>query len=97
MLVEQANDKPFNRAWLLNIGIAEAKKRFPAENTCVVTHDIDMIADSKNHYEAITGKWRRGAVINCQNFIASMCLFMRVHSILGHVLKWLWKKSDLPS
>jgi mannosyltransferase OCH1-like enzyme len=50
ILVEQADDEPFNRAWLLNIGIAEVKKRSSADDTCVVTHDIDMIADSKVDY-----------------------------------------------
>lgn len=50
ILVEQDDNKHFNRAWLLNIGIAQAKERFGGEDTCVVTHDVDMIADSKVDY-----------------------------------------------
>ena len=50
ILVEQYDKDPFRRAWLLNIGISEAKKRFKDDNTCVVTHDVDMIADSKVDY-----------------------------------------------
>ena len=45
ILVEQFDNSPFRRAWLLNIGIAEAKKRFKDDDICVVTHDVDMIAD----------------------------------------------------
>lgn len=50
ILVEQDDKSPFRRSWLLNIGIAEAKKHVPGDNTCVVTHDVDMIADSKVDY-----------------------------------------------
>jgi len=50
ILVEQNDRSPFRRAWLLNIGIAEAKKRFGDDDTCVVTHDVDMLADSKVDY-----------------------------------------------
>jgi len=50
ILVEQYDKDPFRRAWLMNIGISEAKKRFKDDNTCVVTHDVDMIADSKVDY-----------------------------------------------
>lgn len=50
ILVEQANDEPFQRAWLLNVGIAEAKKRFNNSSACVVTHDIDMLADENVDY-----------------------------------------------
>jgi len=50
ILVEQFDNKPFKRAWLMNIGISEAKKRFKDDKTCVVTHDVDMLADSKVDY-----------------------------------------------
>ena len=50
ILVEQYDKSPFRRSWLLNIGIAEAKIRFKDDKTCVVTHDVDMIADSKVDY-----------------------------------------------
>lgn len=50
ILVEQDDTEHFRRAWLMNIGIYEAKKRFKDESTCVVTHDIDMISDSKVDY-----------------------------------------------
>ena len=50
LLVEQFDNNPFRRAWLMNIGIAEAKKRFKDDDICVVTHDVDMIADAKVDY-----------------------------------------------
>lgn len=50
IVVEQADEAHFRRAWLLNIGIAEARKRFADDETCVVTHDIDMLADSHVDY-----------------------------------------------
>ena len=50
ILVEQDDKAPFRRAWLINIGIAEAKKRFKDDKTCVVTHDVDMLADSNVDY-----------------------------------------------
>ena len=50
ILVEQNDNKPFNRGWLLNIGIGESKKRFGDMNPCVVTHDVDMLADSNVDY-----------------------------------------------
>ena len=45
VVVEQADVGYFRRGWLLNIGIAEARKRFVDDHVCVVTHDVDMIAD----------------------------------------------------
>ncbi len=49
ILVEQDDTEHFKRAWLLNIGITEASKRYPTAS-CIVTHDVDMIADSKVDY-----------------------------------------------
>ena len=50
IVVEQTSVGYFRRGWLLNIGIAEARKRFADDNVCLVTHDVDMIADSKVDY-----------------------------------------------
>ena len=44
--VRQMNDEPFNRARLFNIGLKVAMNH----STCVVVHDIDMIADSEVNY-----------------------------------------------
>ena len=49
ILVEQFDTQPFKRAWLMNIGLAEAKKFF-GEDTCLVTHDVDMLADALVDY-----------------------------------------------
>ena len=40
IVVEQADDKPFNRGKLLNIGVKKAKER---GCTYVALHDVDMI------------------------------------------------------
>ena len=50
ILVEQNDNKLFNRGWLLNVGIRESKKRFGDMNPCVVTQDVDMLVDSKVDY-----------------------------------------------
>ena len=40
IIVEQADDKPFNRGKLLNIGVQRAKK---LKCTYVALHDVDML------------------------------------------------------
>ena len=42
-VIEQDNDKHFNRAWLLNIGIIESMKNRQAD--CIVTSDVDIFGD----------------------------------------------------
>lgn len=49
-VVEQGNDKHFRRAWLLNIGIHEAHRQGFGPDTCVVTHDVDMLATARIDY-----------------------------------------------
>ena len=44
--VRQANNAPFNRARLFNIGLKVAMNH----STCVIVHDIDMLADRKVNY-----------------------------------------------
>lgn len=68
ILVEQANDEPFQRAWLLNIGIAEAKRRFGNANACVVTHDIDMFADEKVDYSWCDRPTQICSELSCYNW-----------------------------
>lgn len=48
ILVEQDNQNYFNKGWLMNIGIREAIQRYQPQ--CIVTHDIDMLADSHVDY-----------------------------------------------
>ena len=50
IIVEQQDKHHFRRGWLMNIGIHETKERFIDDTLCVVTHDVDMIADSKVDY-----------------------------------------------
>eukprot|EP00505_MAST-04D_sp_SCG-Rhode-Island_P002947 Stramenopile-MAST_4_protein_2947 len=50
ILVEQNDEEPFKRAWLMNVGIQETKKRYNNDSICIVTHDVDMIADVKVDY-----------------------------------------------
>jgi len=47
LVVEQADDKPFNRAKLLNIG---AKIAFANEAKLIITHDVDMIPTKETKY-----------------------------------------------
>ena len=49
-VIEQNNDEPFNRAWLINVGIAEAMVQYPHAR-CIVTHDVDMFVDRIDNYE----------------------------------------------
>jgi len=48
-VIHQGDNDSFRRAWLLNIGIYEAMQLFP-DDTCVVTHDIDMLASKEVDY-----------------------------------------------
>lgn len=48
IVVEQDNRKMFNKGWLMNIGIREAMQRYQPE--CIVTHDVDMLADTNVDY-----------------------------------------------
>jgi GR25 family glycosyltransferase involved in LPS biosynthesis len=68
ILVEQANDEPFQRAWLLNIGISEAKRRFGNATACVVTHDIDMFADEKVDYSWCDRPTQICSELSCYNW-----------------------------
>ncbi len=43
-VVEQANKDHFNRGWLLNVGLKEAKSRNVAYD-CVITSDVDIFGD----------------------------------------------------
>jgi len=55
LLIEQADDLPFNRAALINIGIIEAKK-LDADIDCFVFHDVDLIPeDDRNIYKCTAG------------------------------------------
>lgn len=47
LVIEQADDKPFNRAKLLNIG---AKTAFQNGAKIIVTHDVDMIPNPDTKY-----------------------------------------------
>ena len=48
-LIDQADQQPFNRGKLMNIGFVEAMKDF--NWTCVVFHDVDLLPeDDRNLY-----------------------------------------------
>ena len=51
-VVEQNNDKQFNRAKLFNIGFVEMEKHFPAN--CYIFHDVDLIPLNLNNIYACT-------------------------------------------
>lgn len=48
-VIEQNNNDPFQRSWLLNVGIAEATKTYP-DATCIVTHDVDFLVEVASNY-----------------------------------------------
>jgi len=47
-VVEQADTRPFNRAWLANVGFVEAMRHQPWE--CVCLHDVDLVPQPKVPY-----------------------------------------------
>ena len=48
-VVEQHGTEPFNRAMLLNVGAAQAMKKY--NYSCFVFHDVDLIPeDDRNIY-----------------------------------------------
>lgn len=50
IIVEQSDDKPFNRGALLNIGVAKAKE---LECTYVALHDVDMLPTKDVDYSPV--------------------------------------------
>lgn len=51
MIVEQYDNKPFNRGKLLNIGFNECKYLLTGENDYIILHDVDAIPSSKMIFE----------------------------------------------
>lgn len=48
-VIHQDDDNFFKRAWLINVGLELVAKRF-ADDTCVVTHDVDMLPSPQIDY-----------------------------------------------
>ena len=65
IVVEQANDKPFNRAWLLNVGITLVP------GGCIVTHDVDIIATDKSLYHQCHIPTQLCTDFSCRNKIGA--------------------------
>jgi len=66
VIVEQNNDKPFNRAKLLNVGFIENKQ----ENNYFCFHDIDMLPTDNNcDYSFVDGVCKLSYFVSQFNFI----------------------------
>lgn len=48
-VVEQADDKPFNRAKLLNIGFHYVERNFPGEYSHYCFHDVDLVPEESDY------------------------------------------------
>lgn len=56
VIVEQSQEKMFNRGKLFNIGFREMEQRYPAD--CYVFHDVDLIPINLNNIYACSNKPR---------------------------------------
>lgn len=63
-VIEQGNTGPFNRGWLLNIGIDIALKN--GSYDCIVTHDVDMMPSPNVDYTHCT-RFHRVCRYECTN------------------------------
>jgi len=70
MVIDQGNDFDFRRAWLLNIGIAEALKLYEHKkySTCLVGHDIDMLASSQVDYSWCDRPTQTCSELSCEDY-----------------------------
>ena len=66
ILVEQDNQHYFNRGWLMNIGIKEAMQRYTPK--CIVTHDVDLLADAHVDYAWCDRPTQPCSEIDCWNY-----------------------------
>lgn len=62
----QADEKPFNRGKLFNIGYKEAKK---FNHTCFVFHDVDLIPENDNIlYGCVRSPMHLSRAVNTLNY-----------------------------
>ena len=66
ILVEQHNQDYFNRGWLMNIGIHEAIQRYTPK--CIVTHDVDLLADARVDYAWCDRPTQPCSEMDCWNY-----------------------------
>jgi FkbM family methyltransferase len=66
IIVEQGDNKHFRRGWLLNIGIEWAEKHIKSA-VCIITHDIDMIADKNVDYTKCDVPSQPCSELSCEN------------------------------
>lgn len=72
LVVEQTNEKPFNRAKLLNIGFLETKDDF------FVMHDVDMIPKSVDYSEKIGVTQLASSDIQKWDYLGGVTMFDKV-------------------
>lgn len=69
VIVEQADEKPFNRAKLINIGYIE----FPAEHICA--HDIDLLPVYVNYHEGHGVQQKVKSDIQTKDYLGGVTIF----------------------
>jgi beta-1,4-galactosyltransferase 4 len=69
VIVEQADDKPFNRARLINVGFLE----FPADHICA--HDVDMLPINVFYYEYDGVQQKASSEIQRVGYLGGVTIF----------------------
>ena len=67
IVIQQDNTKFFKRGWLFNIGLHILSLRNIDLHTCVVTHDVDLLASSSKHYFSCETPTQLCSELSCFN------------------------------
>lgn len=67
IVIEQDNIGFFKRGWLFNIGLDIISLRNLAPHTCVVTHDVDLLASSSKNYLSCEKPTQLCSELSCFN------------------------------
>ncbi|XP_011449860.3 beta-1,4-N-acetylgalactosaminyltransferase bre-4 [Magallana gigas] len=85
-VLKQADEKPFNKGMLLNIGYLEAKKD---NHTCFVFHDVDLIPENDNIlYGCVRSPMHLSRAVNTLNYK------LPDKRLLGGVTAWKTKEFE---
>lgn len=69
VIVEQADELPFNRGKLINVGFLE----FPTDHICA--HDVDMLPINVNYFEGPGVQQKASSEIQKQDYLGGVTIF----------------------
>ena len=67
IVIQQDNIDFFKRGWLLNVGLHILSSQKIDLHTCIVTHDVDLLASSSKHYFSCERPTQLCSELSCFN------------------------------